>query len=217
MTRSLLCFCNYLNTPHRLWFSYHEFAKFRILDYLYLGGKLSDLLVMNNDTTMRTDLLLRPIRPQDSAPLKDVIIPAMAEFGHVGPGYSSEDAELDDLYSAYSVPGAAYFVLEKAGQVVGGGGIGPLAQGEADTCELRKMYFAPSVRGQGWGRRLIDRCLETARALGYRRCYLETSDRMEAANHLYHKMGFRTLHSRMGDTGHSSCSAYYVKDLTQAD
>ena len=37
------------------------------------------------------------------------------------------------------------------GRVVGGGGIAPLAGGDPDVCELRKMYFLPSLRGLGAG------------------------------------------------------------------
>ena len=48
---------------------------------------------------------------------------------------------------------AAYFVVELDGRVVGGAGIGPLAEGPAGTCELRKMYFLGEARGQGQGQR----------------------------------------------------------------
>ena len=43
--------------------------------------------------------------------------------------------------------------------------------------------------------------------------YLETVERMKRANILYEKMGFVPLKNNMGDTGHSSCDAYFVKDL----
>ncbi len=37
------------------------------------------------------------------------------------------------------------------------------------------MYFMPSLRGLGLGRRLVLQALDEARALGYQRCYLETT------------------------------------------
>ena len=75
------------------------------------------------------------------------------------------------------------------------------------------MYFLPEARGHGWGRKLMEKCLDTARRLGYQKCYLETVERMQTANLLYKKMGFEALCGRMGDTGHGSCDTYLVKDL----
>lgn len=49
----------------------------------------------------------------------------------------------------YSQPGHAYWVVEYEGEVVGGGGIAPLAGSESDICELQKMYFLPAIRGKG--------------------------------------------------------------------
>ena len=40
---------------------------------------------------------------------------------------------------------------------------------------------------------MIDTCIEAARDCGYNQCYLETLEVMEAANHLYHKNGFKKL------------------------
>ena len=67
----------------------------------------------------------------------------MPEFGADGPGFAIHDAEVDAMYEAYARPRSAYFVVERGGKVIGGGGIAPLENGEADVCELRKMYFLP--------------------------------------------------------------------------
>lgn len=158
---------------------------------------------------------LRLIRLEDNAVIADIIRKVMTEFQTVGPGYSINDPEVDQMYEAYRDPATSrYFVLEVDERIVGGGGIGPLANGEEKVCELRKMYFLPIARGRGWGRKMMDRCLAAARELGYQKCYLETVERMESANRLYKKMGFETLCSRMGDTGHDGCDTYFVKDLT---
>ena len=47
-----------------------------------------------------------------------------------------------------------------------------------------------AARGHGQGRRLLQHCIDTARQLGYRRCYLETLACMAAAQHLYVAAGF---------------------------
>jgi putative acetyltransferase len=97
--------------------------------------------------------------------------------------------------------------------VSGGGGIAPLDGGAREVCELRKMYFLPELRGLGVGRRVLDRCLATARELGYRQCYLETLTGMDAAKRLYERTGFRRLDAPCGATGHFGCDAWYALDL----
>lgn len=159
---------------------------------------------------------IRPIRPEDSAPMAQVIRDVMTEFGAVGEGYSINDPEVGDMFGAYQGSGSAFFVITgPAGEVLGGGGIGPLAGGDADTCELKKMYFLPDLRGSGMGMRLLRHCLHTARLLGYARCYLETLDTMHHARKLYRKVGFSDLDSARGATGHSGCNRWMMLELDQ--
>ena len=162
---------------------------------------------------MTMDSLIRSIRSTDEPAVARVIRAVMPEFGADGPGFAIHDAEVDHMFTAYERARARYFVLEAGGQVLGGGGIAPLDGGEADTCELRKMYFLPEARGRGWGERLLTRCLEAAREAGYARCYLETCTGMEAAMRLYVKMGFQPICSSMGSTGHCGCDRFYVLAL----
>ena len=160
-----------------------------------------------------TDISLRPITAADDAAMAGVIRAVMPEFGASGPGFALSDPEVDHLSRAYSAPRSAYFVLERAGRVVGGGGIAPLAGGDPDVCELRKMYFLAEVRGLGQGRRMLQHCLAAARQLGYKRCYLETLTGMDAAQRLYAEAGFQRLCSPLGATGHFACDRYYALDL----
>jgi len=142
-----------------------------------------------------------------------VIRTVMPQFGASGPGFALGDPEVDHLSRAYSAPRSAYFVLERNGQIVGGAGIAPLAGGDADVCELRKMYFLDTVRGRGQGRRMLQHCLTTARQLNFKRCYLEPLTGMDAAQHLYADAGFKTLCGPLGATGHFACDRYYALHL----
>jgi putative acetyltransferase len=160
-----------------------------------------------------TDIALRPITAADDPAMAAVIRTVMPEFGASGPGFALNDPEVDHLSRAYAAPRSAYFVLERDGRIVGGGGIAPLAGGDPDVCELRKMYFLPEVRGQGQGRRMLQHCLAAARKFGYRRCYLETLTGMDAAQHLYADAGFKTLCAPLGATGHFACDRYYALEL----
>ena len=91
----------------------------------------------------------------------------------------------------------------------------PLAGGDADVCELRKMYFLPELRGRGAGRALMQRCLDAAREFGFRRCYLETLTGMNAAQSLYAKFGFTPLPGPLGNTGHHGCNRFFIRDLRE--
>ncbi|MBX3189876.1 MAG: bifunctional helix-turn-helix transcriptional regulator/GNAT family N-acetyltransferase [Labilithrix sp.] len=160
---------------------------------------------------------IRPIEARDRAAVARLIRTVMPEFGAKGPGYAINDPEVDDMFAAYRGKRSAYFVVVRggvgAGEVVGGAGYAPLAGGDRATCELRKMYFMPEVRGLGLGQRLLADCLAGAKSAGFRRMYLETLARMTAARALYERNGFRRLHHPAGNTGHFSCDAFYLKKL----
>ena len=158
-------------------------------------------------------LHLRPIEARDNAAMAAIIREVMTEYGAVGAGYSINDPEVDQMYEAYTQERSRFFILGSDERVLGGGGISPLAGGEAQVCELKKMYFLPEARGRGWGKRLVHQCLVAARELDYTQCYLETVERMQRANARYHQLGFRPLDQALGCTGHGSCNAWYLLDL----
>lgn len=156
---------------------------------------------------------IRPIEPGDDAAVAAVIREVMPAFGACGPGFALGDAEVDRMSASYAGPRSAFYVLEEAGRVTGCGGIAPLAGADADTCELRKMYFLPGARGRGLGEQMLRLCLDRAREFGYRRCYLETLTGMDAAMRLYRRLGFRALPGPLGNTGHFSCDKQFLLEL----
>lgn len=158
---------------------------------------------------------IRPIEERDNIQIAKIIRDVMTSFGAVGEGFSIQDAEVERMFEAYSEPRCAYFIVcddEDDEQVYGGAGIAALAGGDASVCELKKMYFLKSARGQGLGQKLIDKCLRFAREAGYKTCYLETLKTMTAAQKLYEKNGF-TPSTPLGKTGHFGCDAWYTKEL----
>ena len=162
---------------------------------------------------MSENFLIRPIAPGDNAAMAAIIRAVMPEFGADGPGFAIHDAEVDSMSAAYSRPRSAYFVIETDGAVQGGAGIAPLEGGDPDVCELRKMYFLPTLRGRGAGKAAIERCLDAARTFGFRRCYIETLTGMDAAQKLYLANGFSRITCAMGGTGHHGCDRYYIRYL----
>ena len=166
-------------------------------------------LPMREPAQLRID----PIVQTDDPHVAAIIRTVMPEFGASGCGFAINDPEVDWMSRAYAGPRSAYFVLRRDGRVLGGGGVAPLEGGDADTCELRKMYFLPEARGLGAGAAMIERCLEAARAFGFKRCYLETLTGMDAAMRLYERSGFRRIEGPMGATGHGGCNTFYLRDL----
>jgi putative acetyltransferase len=156
---------------------------------------------------------IRPIEARDDAAVAEIIRTVMPEFGADGPGFAIHDAEVAAMSAAYAQSRRAYFVVEADGIVQGGGGVAPLEDGDADTCELRKMYFLPAVRGRGAGRALIAHCIDAARSFGFRRCYLETLTGMDAAQTLYLANGFQRIEHALGATGHHGCNLFYLRNL----
>ncbi len=157
---------------------------------------------------------IRPIAPEDNAAIAAVIRAVSAEYGLTADkGYGVADPNLDALHETYQGEQSRYWVIEGPdGAILGGGGIAPLA-GETGTCELQKMYFLPALRGLGLGRRLVLQALAEARALGYLRCYLETTADLREATSLYESLGFEHLPGPLGCTGHDACEICMVLEL----
>ena len=167
----------------------------------------------------RAGYAIRAVRPQDRAGVARLIRTVMPEFGAKGPGFAIMDPEVDDMFGAYRAPRSGYFVVTRtdAGRgtepVVGGAGFAPLASGDSHTCELRKMYFLPEVRGLGIGQELLELCLRGAKKARFRRMYLETLEGMRQACRLYERNGFQPLLRPLGETGHYGCDRFYARDL----
>lgn len=156
------------------------------------------------------------MRASDNSAVAAIIRQVMTEFGAVGCGYSINDPEVDDMFSAYDSARAAFYVVEKNGAVLGCAGYAQLSGADDKTCELRKMYFLPEARGTGLGSQMMNLCLQEARNDGFTRCYLETVDDMSAARKAYEKHGFKYLDGPMGATGHSSCGIWMLLELLSA-
>lgn len=156
---------------------------------------------------------IRPIQKKDITAVASIIREVMTEHGAVGCGYSINDPEVDDMYSAYQGTTSAFFVIEHDGVLLGCGGVAALNGADPGVCELRKMYFKPALRGKGMGSRLLGQILDAAREAGFSQCYLETLESMGQARRLYSQHGFRPIESAMGNTGHTSCNSFMMRDL----
>lgn len=158
-------------------------------------------------------IVIREIEPQDNAQLEQVIRACFHEFNIPLEGTAYADAETPRMFESYQNSNDIYFVIDKNGEILGGGGVKPLKDFESNVCEIQKMYFSPKVRGKGYGKLLFEKCMKSAQALGYKQCYLESAPQLKAAIHIYESFGFKHLEGALGNTGHHSCSIWMMKDL----
>ena len=156
---------------------------------------------------------IRLISPQDDPESGQLIRSVLEEFNVPKVGTAYADASLDCMYDTYQKPRSRYFILSDGISIYGGGGIAPLENYSEDVCELQKMYFHKSVRGQGFGQKMMVLCLDFAKAAGYTRCYIETMEYMKRAQRLYLNTGFTLLDGPLGDTGHHACGVQMIKSL----
>ena len=156
---------------------------------------------------------IRTIEKKDNEFIASIIREVLVEMGVPKVGTAYEDESLDKMFETYNQPKSVYYVVEEDGVILGGGGIAPLENTDENICELQKMYFLPSLRGKGIGKKVIQQCLDFAKASKYSKCYLETMPYMKAARALYEKVGFSNLEQPVGDTGHYSCQAWMIKEL----
>ena len=127
---------------------------------------------------------IQPLRPDQIEAAMAVVIAGGVEFFGRPP---VECDDMADLGSHYAAPSGTFLVLLDAGRVVGTGAI---RRFEAETCELKRMWFLPPYRGRGWGTMMAEKLFEFARGAGYKRIRLDTTPELEAANRLYRRLGF---------------------------
>ncbi len=133
---------------------------------------------------------LRPATNTDGAAVRDLIFSVLQEYG-LAPDPAQTDADLNDIETFYFKQGGYFGVVEEQGVVIATVG---LIREDGNSCELRKMYALPSVRGRGLGRFLMDSAIEKAREWQCDRISLETASVLKQAIQLYRKYGFQEFH-----------------------
>lgn len=129
------------------------------------------------------NLTIQPLHRRQIEDAKAVIIQGCFEFFGHAPMDFEDMADLSD----YAPPSGTFLVLLDGNRVVGTGAIRRL---DAQTCELKRMWFLPDYRGKGDGRKMAESLFEFARSAGYQRVRLDTTEVLERANRLYRRLGF---------------------------
>ena len=160
------------------------------------------------------NITIRPIALADNKDLAIIIRQSLAEFGANKPGTVYYDDTTDHLYELFNqTKGSVYFTALQGSTIIGGAGIFPTEALPDGVCEIVKIYLAKEARGLGLGKRLIEVCLDWAKENGYKSVYLETMPELGKAVTLYEKFGFTYLKQPLGNSGHTGCDIWMIKQL----
>lgn len=102
-------------------------------------------------------------------------------------GFQDFAGELADLPGKYAPPRGRLLLAWLGEGVVGCVALRPI---DAQTCEMKRLYLRPGLRGSGLGRKLVERICTEARQAGYGRICLDTVPQMKSAIALYTHLGF---------------------------
>lgn len=163
------------------------------------------------------DVLIETITPETAPLLKDLIGRNLQGYDEAGSVLAATFRRLADLMRVYQAEGARFFVLKDmtdGARIIGGAGIGALhgLPPSEGLGEVRDLVLEEVYRGKGLGARLLKRCVDEAKALGYKRLYLETTPQMENAQKLFLRFGFRpvTQAAHMDLRGGQSVPCYFI-------
>ena len=110
-----------------------------------------------------------------------------------------------ELRAAFPEPGANHFSLSGHQVQPGDGafliayldgvpvGCGAVRRIEQTSAELKRMYVAPHVRGQGIGRAIVQALEQQAQLIGATTVVLETGTRLAPAIGLYRSLGYNPI------------------------
>ena len=162
---------------------------------------------------MHSSVFFRQVERGDNEALAGMIREVFREHGAPREGTVYSDPTTDDLYGLFRRSGSVLWVATVNGVRAGCCGIYP-TDGLPESCaELVKYYLAPEERGHGIGRELMEKCIGTARDIGYRQLYLESLPHFSKAVGIYEKLGFRKLAEPLGSSGHTTCNIWMILDL----
>lgn len=151
------------------------------------------------------------IQKSDIRECIEVLHEVMPEFGFKRTKIT--DADIESFWAKYNEGGAACFAYKFDGGVIGIIGVIPLHELEENACEIVQFSLVHRARGYGFGGQLFDAAYNFIMSEGYSSIYLETQEKMVAANGIYMKEGFVKLKKAYRKKPSEGCSVYLRKDL----
>jgi GNAT superfamily N-acetyltransferase len=132
------------------------------------------------------NLRLRPTVPQDVPGILALIGEVYREYDCTLRA-EEEERHLLEPGPYFHAHGGEFWVVEEDGLIRATVAVAL----DEEAGELKSLYVHPSLRRQGWGRRLTILAIDFARAAGRRRMILWSDTRFADAHRLYRSLGFR--------------------------
>jgi N-acetylglutamate synthase-like GNAT family acetyltransferase len=154
---------------------------------------------------MNKEFLVRSATNLDCERVQTLVFGVLHEYG-LQPDLIGTDLDLTNLEANYIDRGGIFELIEDHdGNLLGTVGLFPM---NSKTVELRKMYFAKELRGKGFGKITLQRMINEARELGFKKIFLETASVLKEAIGLYESFGFK----QTSEKHTSRCDvAYYLE------
>ena len=102
--------------------------------------------------------------------------------------FQNIDEELSNPAIKYAAPqGELLVALDDHEKVIG---MVAYHKHSDERCEMKRLYVSPECRGMKLGEKLVDEIIQHAKNAGFKEMVLDTIVPLQAAIHLYNKMGF---------------------------
>jgi len=102
--------------------------------------------------------------------------------------FQNIDEELSNPAIKYAAPqGELLVALDDHEKVIG---MVAYHKHSDERCEMKRLYVSPECRGMKLGEKLVDEIIQHAKNAGFKEMVLDTIVPLQAAIHLYKKMGF---------------------------
>ena len=158
-------------------------------------------------------IVIRTIQEIDNIHLANIIRSAFIEFDAPKIGTVFSDPTTDDLYNFFKVEKSICWVAVENENILGCCGIYPTEGLPYGHAELVKFYLTNHARGKGIGKMLLEQSILSAKKLGYSTIYLESLPQFAKAINIYKKLGFAQINYSLGNSGHSSCNVWMLKEI----
>lgn len=156
---------------------------------------------------------IRPVSPEDNQRLAEIIRGIFIEYSAEKKGTVYSDPTTDHLYELFQVKKSALWLVELKGEIMGCCGIFPTEGLNPNCVELVKYYIHSKGRGLGLGKALMEKCLASAKNLGFSEVYIESLPEFKEAVRIYQRQGFEELAQPLTDFGHPGCTLWFLKSL----
>lgn len=180
----------------------------------FLGKSRRKPAIMGKICKGSETMNIRILSPKDNQALWQIIRHELETHKLALPGTAYTDPELAHLseYYAQSKRRQYFVVVNQKDEVLGGAGFAEYDV-QNKIAELQKLYLAPKAKGQRLGYQLIALIEKEAKKAGYQKLYLETHHNLQAALHIYQKVGFKPLLKPLHPGIHTTMDYFFIKTL----